>query len=105
MVTAGGDLLNGNETGFGYEAEGVKVKPATGATLTWKWQAHNVHDFMWAADPSYKMITRKTTNGPLIRVVYKAVDSLEIRWQRMADTCALAYPIMAKTFGAYPYKT
>jgi len=105
MVTAGGDLLNGNETGFGYEAEGVKVKPAAGNTLTWKWQAYNVHDFMWAADPNYKMITRKTTNGPLIRVVYKAVDSLEIRWQRMADTCALAYPIMAKTFGAYPYKT
>ncbi|MFZ2785172.1 MAG: M1 family metallopeptidase [Sediminibacterium sp.] len=105
MVTAGGDLLNGNETGFGYEAEGVKIKPVSGATLTWKWQANNVHDFMWAADPSYKMITRKTANGPLIRVVYKAVDSLEIRWQRMADTCALAYPVMAKTFGAYPYKT
>ncbi|HJV19697.1 MAG TPA: M1 family metallopeptidase [Sediminibacterium sp.] len=105
MVTAGGDLLNGNETGFGYEAEGVRVMPATGATLTWKWHASNVHDFMWAADPSYKMITRKTDNGPLIRVVYKAVDSLEIRWQRMADTCALAYPVMAKTFGAYPYKT
>ncbi|MFK5088467.1 hypothetical protein ACI4A4_28490, partial [Klebsiella pneumoniae] len=23
----------------------------------------------------------------------------------MADTAALAYPIMAKTFGPYPYKT
>ncbi len=105
LVTAGGDLLNANETGFGYQSAGVKVKPATGATLTWKWQANNVHDFMWAADPSYKMITRNTVDGPLIRVVYKAVDSLETRWQRMADSCALAYPIMAKTFGAYPYKT
>jgi hypothetical protein len=105
MVTAGGDLLNANEIGFGYEAKGIKVKPATGNTLTWKWQANNVHDFMWAADPNYKMITRTTVGGPLIRVVYKAVDSLESRWQAVADTTALAYPIMTKTFGAYPYKT
>lgn len=105
MVTAGGDLMNANEVGFGYQSPGTVVKPAAGNTLTWKWQAYNVHDFMWAADPSYKMITRTVKNGPLIRVVYKAVDSLENRWQKMADTAALAYPIMAKTFGAYPYKT
>ncbi len=105
MVTAGGDLLNANEIGFGYETAGIKVNPTSASTKTWKWQANNVHDFMWAADPNYKMITRTLTNGPLIRVVYKAVDSLENRWQKMADTCALAYPIMAKTFGVYPYKT
>ncbi len=90
FVAAGGDLINTNEIG---------------ATKTWKWQANNVHDFMWAADPTYKMITRKVANGPLIKVVYKAVDSVESRWQKLADTCALAYPIMAKTFGKYPYKT
>ncbi len=105
MVTAGGDLLNGNEVGFGYESPGVKVKANTTATNTWKWQANNVHDFMWAADPSYKMITRTTQGGPLLRVVYKAVDSLENSWQKVADTAALAYPIIAKTFGAYPYKS
>jgi hypothetical protein len=105
FVTAGGDLLNANEIGMGYQSAGVAPKPSTAATKTWKWQANNVHDFMWAADPNYKMITRTTTNGPLIRVVYKAVDSLEARWQKVADTTALAYPIIAKTFGAYPYKT
>lgn len=105
FVAAGGDLLNANEIGRGYEASGVKPVTATGNTVTWNWQANNVHDFVWAADPQYKMITRKPVNGPLIRVVYKAVDSLEDRWQKMADTAALAYPIMGKTFGAYPYKT
>ena len=48
---------------------------------------------------------RQTEGGPLLRVVYKKVDSLENRWQKMADTCALIYPIIAKTFGPYPYKT
>lgn len=107
MVTAGGDLQNGNEVGFGYETAGTKVKPNTGTTSVWKWQAYNVHDFMWAADPNYKMITRTTAvkDGPLLRFVYKAVDSMESRWQKVADTAVLAYPIIAKTFGAYPYKT
>lgn len=105
MVTAGGDLINNNEVGFGYESPGTKIKAPTGSTLTWKWQAYNVHDFMWAADPNYKMITRQVPNGPLLRTVYKAVDSLEKRWQTVADSTAAAYPIIAKTFGAYPYKT
>ncbi len=105
FVTAGGDLLNANEIGRGYEASGAKPVATAGNTVTWNWQANNVHDFVWAADPQYKMITRKPVNGPLIRVVYKAVDSLEDRWQKMADTAALAYPIIGKTFGAYPYKT
>jgi len=105
FVTAGGDLMNANEIGRGYETAGSKPVSSTGNTVTWKWQAYNVHDFMWAADPNYKMITRTTTNGPLIRVVYKAVDSVESRWQRVADSTALAYPIIAKTFGPYPYKT
>ena len=105
FVAAGGDLQNGNEIGMGYEAAGIKPKPAASATNTWKWQAYNVHDFVWAADPHYKMITRSPANGPLIKVVYKAVDSLENRWQRVADSTALAYPIIAQTFGAYPYKT
>jgi hypothetical protein len=105
MVVAGGDLLNANDLGFGYQSPGVKPKANTASTNVWKWQANNVHDFMWAADPSYKMITRITQGGPLLRIVYKAVDSLENRWQKVADTAALAYPIIAKTFGAYPYKT
>lgn len=105
MVAAGGDLLNAQELGFGYQQIGTMPKPVIGNTLTWKWQANNVHDFMWAADPTFKMITRKTDKGPLLRIVYKQVDSLENSWQKMADTCAMVYPIMAKTFGAYPYKT
>jgi hypothetical protein len=104
LVAAGGDLLNPQETGFGYPG-GEAAKVPAGEKITWKWQANNVHDFMWAADPTYKLITRNLSNGPLIRVVYKKVDSLEVNWQRLADSMVSAYPIIAKTFGAYPYKT
>ena len=105
LVAAGGDLLNPTETGFGYPGSADASKKTTGNTITWKWQAYNVHDFVWAADPQYKLITRTLPNGPLVRVVYKQVDSLEANWQRLADSMVSAYPIIARTFGAYPYKT
>ena len=106
FVTAGGDLTNANEIGMGYETIPFIPKVIKGNTLTWKWQAYNVHDFVWAADTSYKLITRKTKDGPLLRIVYKKTDSIsDRRWQRSADTAALAYPFIAKTFGPYPYKT
>lgn len=105
LVAAGGDLLNPAETGFGYPGSGDPGKKPNGNTITWKWQAYNVHDFVWAADPQYKLITRTLPNGPLVRVVYKQVDSLEANWQRLADSMVSAYPIISRTFGAYPYKT
>ena len=70
----------------------------------WQFTAANVHDFVWAADTAYKVITRQPANGPLISVAYKKVDSVEHAWQMLADTMALAYPYIAKTFGPYPWK-
>src|SRR6478672_11514233 len=69
MIAATGTLQNANEIGMGYQAAGITPKPTSASTNTWKWQAYNVHDFVWAADPTYKMITRTVKNGPLIRVV------------------------------------
>ncbi len=106
FVAAGGDLMNANDIGLGYETAGMKPKLVTGNMITWKWQAYNVHDFVWAADTTYKMITRTVKDGPLIRVVYKRTDSVsDDRWQHSADTAAIAYPFIAKTYGPYPYKT
>jgi len=104
MLAATGTLLNANDIGFGYEMNGVKVKPATSNTLTWKFNAQNVHDFVWAADPNYTMQKRQLKNGPLIYVVYKKADSLETRWRALADSMVAAYSFIAKTFGAYQYK-
>ncbi len=104
LVAASGTLQNANDVGFGYEADGAKVKPAAGKTLTWKFSGQNIHDFVWAADPTYTIIKRQITNGPLIYVVHKKVDSLESRWKVFTDSMVMAYPFMAKTFGAYPYK-
>ncbi len=104
MVGATGTLQNPNETGFGYEQPGTRLSPPNGNNLTWHFVAQNVHDFVWAADPTYKKITRQIPNGPLIHIVHKAVDSVEEKWHKVADTVAMAYPHIAKLFGVYPYK-
>jgi len=102
-VGATGVLQNAAAIGWGYDKEGSALIPINTPMRTWKFSAKNVHDFVWAADTSYKHITRKTANGPLLHFIYKNVDSVESRWQKTADTCAMAYPFIAKTFGAYPW--
>ncbi len=104
MLAGTGTLLNPDEVGFGYQATGVKVTPASGTTLTWKFYAHTVHDFVWAADTAYTMIRKQLLNGPLLYFVFKNNEANKISWQKLADTAALAYPYLKKTFGPYPYK-
>jgi len=104
LVAASGIVQNPNEVGFGYQADNVKIKAPVGNALTWKFSAPNVHDFVWAADPNYTMQKRQIKNGPLVYVIYKQIDTMEKKWTALADTVVAAYPYMAKTFGAYPYK-
>ena len=100
---ATGVLQNAAAIGFGYDKEGTPLKPVQSNVRTWKFSAKNVHDFVWGADPNYKHITRQTANGPLLHFIYKEDPNSEAKWQATADSCAMIYPFMAKTFGAYPY--
>jgi hypothetical protein len=106
-VGATGELQNAAEIGWGYDKEGSPLKSIAGDTRTWKFAAKNVHDFVWSADPDYAHITRKTANGPLLHFIYKdhpGSDSTRL-WSATADSCAMIYPYIAKTFGPYPYTT
>src|SRR5262249_54910884 len=104
MLAATGTLQNANEVGFGYETATVSRQQSTSKMLTWKFSAQNVHDFVWAADTAYTMIKKQIPNGPLFYFVYKKVDSLQANWENVANNIEKAYPFIAKTFGAYPYK-
>ena len=108
MLAATGTLQNPAEIGYGYQGGATDSKiapvPTSAPTFTWHFAAQNVHDFVWAADTAYTMIKKQAANGPLLYIVHKKVDSLESRWQQVADTVQLAYPYIAKTFGPYPYK-
>ncbi len=65
MIGGTGYLQNPNQIGFGYQDPGVRMMKPTGPTLTWRFVAPNVHDFMWAADPDYMHLTRTIAGGRL----------------------------------------
>ena len=102
MLAGSGTIQNPDEVGFGY-AQSSKLK-AQSPTITWKFAAQNVHDFVWAADTAYTMIKKQIPNGPLFYFVYKKVDSLQAAWENVGSSIEKVYPFIAKTFGVYPYK-
>ncbi len=104
MLAGTGTIQNADEVGYGYGQSTANSQRSTGKTLTWKFAAQNVHDFVWAADTAYTMIKKQIPNGPLFYFVYKKVDSAQSDWEALANTIEKAYPFIAKTFGPYPYK-
>jgi hypothetical protein len=104
MIGGTGYLQNASQIGFGYEVPGTKVPRPAGNTLTWQFTAPNVHDFVWAADPDFKHITRTTANGVTINVIYDGAKSKAPEWEKVADAAVKVLPFIEKKFGPYPYK-
>ncbi|HTL10334.1 MAG TPA: M1 family metallopeptidase, partial [Chitinophagaceae bacterium] len=131
LLAATGYLQNANQVGFGYETPGTKVPPSTGKTITWKFTAPNVHDFVWAADPDYIHISKPVRDGMVLHAFYKIspealtkqfeafsakqqqqygnnaknfIDNYREEWETVLENAAKVLPFMDKTFGKYPYK-
>lgn len=99
-----GYLLNANQIGYGYEEAGTKIVRPAGNKLTWKFTAPNVHDFMWAADPEFKHMTRKVKKDLTLHLLYKSSNPSAATWEKILDDAEKALPFIEKTFGAYTYK-
>lgn len=107
MIGGTGYLQNANQIGYGYEKKGTKVTLPQGSTLTWRFTAPNVHDFVWAADPQFKHLIRDIPNGPTIHVLYKNKPNNTANdnaWKEVADAAVVVLPFIEKHFGEYPYK-
>ncbi|MGZ8541434.1 MAG: M1 family metallopeptidase [Chitinophagaceae bacterium] len=99
-----GYLQNANQIGYGYEDAGTKPIRQAGNKLTWKFIAPNVHDFMWAADPEFKHLTRKVKKDLTLHLLYKASSPDARTWEKILDDAERALPFIEKTFGPYTYK-
>ena len=102
-VGATGELQNKAATGWGYDKDGTSLKEIPGPLRTWKFEGKNIHDFVWAADPDYKHITRKISGGPLLHFIFKNSAANDALWNTTADTISMVLPYLSKTFGNYPY--
>lgn len=99
-----GYLQNASQIGYGYEEAGTKIVRPAGNKLTWKFTAPNVHDFMWAADPEFKHMTRKVKKDLTLHLLYKASNPSAATWEKILDDAEKALPFIEKTFGPYTYK-
>ncbi|HSN62270.1 MAG TPA: M1 family aminopeptidase, partial [Ferruginibacter sp.] len=94
------------EIGWGYDKPGTTLKPTTKDKRSWHFVGNNIHDFVWAADPEYKHISRSINNGPVIHVIYndKPGDvKNDSAWMKIADAAVKVLPFIEKNFGKYPY--
>ena len=66
MVAGTGVLANADNIGYGYENSGGTVKPNYGLISVWKFQADQVNDFGWAADPDFKHQKKQVRNGLIL---------------------------------------
>jgi hypothetical protein len=102
-----GVLVNANDIGWGYDQPGTDLKPTASVTHSWHLVGKNVHDFVWAADPAYRHIVRKTpNNGPVINVIYhpKLNDAKgDSAWEKVANAAVTVLPFIESHFGKYPY--
>lgn len=97
-----GVLQNGNDIGYGYEDEGVKVKKSKDKTNTWKFKADMVHDFVWAADPKYTHLTRTMADGLVLHFLY--IDSKKTEnWEFLPEMTEKAFDFIEANYGEYPF--
>lgn len=104
ILGATGYLQNPQEIGYGYEEEGTKVVRSPGEKLNWHFYAPNVHDFVWAADPGFKHVSKKIRNDLTLHLLYKTTNTSEKSWLNILSTAEKMLPYMEQTYGPYPYK-
>ena len=104
---ATGMLLNASEIGWGYDEPGTELKQISSEKRSWHFNAKNVHDFVWAADPDYRHLVRKIPNGgPDVHVIYNYKPNAagkDSAWELMADAAVKVLPFIEKNYGKYPY--
>jgi len=70
MVAATGILTNADAIGYGFENQGVVLKPNYGLVTVWKFQAEKVRDFAWVADPELLHEKKQVRNGLTLHAFY-----------------------------------
>ena len=100
VIAATGTLQNSEKIGFGYTITEPKSKDSK---MTWSFQAKNVHDFVWAADPDYKQIVFKNDDGTIIRYFFQPGEKTSENWEKLPFIMNEAFKFINGKFGKYPF--
>lgn len=88
-----------------WNARPEEVIPASDKKKTWKFEADNVHDFAWTADPLYRIgrATAKLENGREVTCIALAQEHHARGWQNAAEYTARIIEVYSRDFGEYHY--
>lgn len=103
VLGATGVLQNYNEVGKGYQPLDLQVEEPKGKTITWKYKAENVIDFVWAADPDFKVIQKRAHDGTRLYFVYQPGDNTTENWSKLPQIMDEALKWMNERYGKYPF--
>lgn len=104
ILGGSGLLVNKNEIGKGYQDAGITVTyPKKTKTLTWHFNAQNVHDFTWAADKNYLHDIQQVPGGATIHFLYKNNPKIIDNWKKAELETVKLMQFYNQTIGKYPY--
>ena len=103
IVAATGILKNADIVGYGYENEGVKPPPNYGFVNVWKFEAENVHDFAWSADPEYVHEKAKVRDGLTFHFIWQPSPEATAAYKALQKFVAENLPYIEANFGKYLY--
>jgi hypothetical protein len=101
-----GVLVNAKEIGWGYDTVGTELKSIASNKRKWHFKGEKIHDFVWAADPDFKHLSKKMPNGPMLHVIYNYMPNNpqnDIAWKKVLDAASTVLPFIESHFGKYPY--
>lgn len=99
-----GNLVNKNEIGHGYQDAGVKVdNNKKNKKLTWHFNAKNVLDFTWGADPNFIHDIYPGPNGMKLHFLYKNDPKIAENWKKLQPLTTKLFNFFNENVGEYPY--
>lgn len=102
-VAATGVLKNANTIGYGYEDEGVTPPPNYGLVNVWKFEADNVHDFAWSADPEYTHEKIRVREGLTLHFIYQPSPEVTAAFKAIQQFATDNLSFIEANFGKYLY--
>jgi len=101
-----GVLVNAKEIGWGYDTSGTELKSINSNKRKWHFKGEKIHDFVWAADPDFKHLSKKMPNGPMLHVIYNYIPNNpknDTAWKKVLEAASTVLPFIESHFGKYPY--
>jgi len=82
----------------------LKEKKNLQNLTSWYFQADNVHDFVWSADPEYREINFERKDGVVLQFLFQPGERTTENWEKLPSIMDEVFNYANKRFGPYPYK-